>query len=255
MTINFNAEPYYDDYNEDNNFYRVLFRPGYAVQARELTQLQTILQKQVQRHGDFVFKDGSRVTGGETSVDRTIGYVKLQNTYSNQPVATFLSELVGVVVKGQTTGIRALVQQVSVAENGDPNTLFVKYIDSGDTNAKVFANDEILQPEPVDKQSYTVQASATAATGIGSVAAIKRGVYYALGTFVLVEDQVLVLNKYDNVPSFRVGLDIVEDLTTPEDNTSLLDNAQGSYNYAAPGAHRYKIDLVLSKRALNSISD
>ena len=255
MTINFNAEPYYDDYNEDNNFYRVLFRPGYAVQARELTQLQTILQKQVQRHGDFVFKDGSRVTGGETSVDRTIGYVKLQNTYSNQPVASFLTELVGVVVKGQTTGIRALVQQVAIAENGDPNTLFVKYIDSGDSNAKVFSADEILQPEPVDKQSYTVQAASTAATGVGSVAAIKRGVYYALGAFVLVEDQVLVLNKYDNVPSFRVGLDIVEDLTTPEDNTSLLDNAQGSYNYAAPGAHRYKIDLVLSKRALNSISD
>lgn len=255
MAINFNAEPYYDDYNEDNNFYRVLFRPGYAVQARELTQLQTILQKQVTRHGDFVFKDGSRVTGGETSVDRSVGYVKLQDSYNNQPVASFLSDLAGVVIEGQSTGLRALILQVAIAENTDPNTLFVKYLNSGTGGEKVFDEDEILQPEPIDKQSLTVQVSSTSATGIGSVASIKRGIYYALGHFVLVEDQVLVLNKYDNVPTYRIGLNIVEELTTPEDNTSLLDNAQGSYNYAAPGAHRYKIDLILSKRATNSIQD
>jgi hypothetical protein len=255
MSINFNAEPYYDDYNEDNNFYRVLFRPGYAVQARELTQLQTILQKQVTRHGDFTFKDGSRVTGGETSVDRSVGYVKLQNSYNNQPVASFLKDLAGVVVEGQTSGLRALILQVAIAEGTDKNTLFVKYLNSGTNGEKVFDEDEILQPEPIDKQSLTTQVDSTAATGIGSVASIKRGIYYALGHFVLVEDQVLVLNKYDNVPTFRIGLEIVEELTTPEDNTSLLDNAQGSYNYAAPGAHRYKIDLVLAKRATNAIND
>ena len=255
MAINFNAEPYYDDYNEDNNFYRVLFRPGYAVQARELTQLQTILQKQVSRHGDFVFKDGSRVDGGETSVDRSVGYVKLQNSYNNQPVASFLTDLVGVVVIGQTSGLRALILQVSIAESTDPNTLFVKYLNSGTAGEKVFDEDEILQPEPIDKQSLTIQVASVSATGIGSVASIKRGIYYALGHFVLVEDQVLVLNKYDNVPTYRIGLNIVEELTTPEDNTSLLDNAQGSYNYAAPGAHRYKIDLILSKRATNAIND
>ena len=125
MATNFNAEPYYDDYNEDNNFYRVLFRPGYAVQARELTQLQTMLQKQVSRHGDFVFKDGSRVTGGETSVDRSVGYVKLQNSYNNQPVASFLTDLAGVVVIGLTSGLRALILQVAIAETTDPNTIFV----------------------------------------------------------------------------------------------------------------------------------
>ena len=255
MAINFNAEPYYDDYNEDNNFYRVLFRPGYAVQARELTQLQTMLQKQVSRHGDFVFKDGSRVADGDTSVDRTVGYVKLQNSYNNQPVASFLTDLAGVVVEGQTTGLRALILQVSIAELTDPNTVFVKYLNSGNNGEKVFDEDEILQPEPIDKQSLTIQVASTSATGIGSVAQIKRGIYYALGHFVLVEDQVLVLNKYDNVPTYRIGLDIVEELTTPEDNTSLLDNAQGSYNYAAPGAHRYKIDLILSKRAVNAIND
>ena len=46
MALNFNTDPYYDDYNEDKNFHRILFKPGVAVQARELTQLQTILQNQ-----------------------------------------------------------------------------------------------------------------------------------------------------------------------------------------------------------------
>jgi len=48
MALNFNTDPYYDDYNEDKNFHRILFKPGVAVQARELSQLQTILQDQVE---------------------------------------------------------------------------------------------------------------------------------------------------------------------------------------------------------------
>lgn len=58
MALDFQIEPFFDDYSEDKQFYRMLFRPGYAVQARELTQLQTILQEQVRRHGDHIFKEG-----------------------------------------------------------------------------------------------------------------------------------------------------------------------------------------------------
>ena len=56
MAINtdFNVDPYYDDFDEDKKFLRVLFKPGYAVQARELTQLQSILQKQVERFGNQI---------------------------------------------------------------------------------------------------------------------------------------------------------------------------------------------------------
>ena len=50
LTTDFNVDPYYDDYDETKGFYRILFRPGYAFQAREVTQLQTILQKLVERH-------------------------------------------------------------------------------------------------------------------------------------------------------------------------------------------------------------
>ena len=59
----FNISPYYDDFDESKNFLRMLFRPGYAVQARELTQAQTILQNQVDRFGSHMFEDGSKVLG------------------------------------------------------------------------------------------------------------------------------------------------------------------------------------------------
>ena len=49
MATNFNVSPYYDDYSDDKLFNRILFRPAFAVQARELTQLQTILQNQITR--------------------------------------------------------------------------------------------------------------------------------------------------------------------------------------------------------------
>ena len=70
MPIDFNRVPYYDDFSEDNMYYRLLFRPGRAVQARELTQIQTLLQNQIERLGRHVFKDGALVFGGKISYDR-----------------------------------------------------------------------------------------------------------------------------------------------------------------------------------------
>ena len=58
LDTNFNVSPYYDDYDEDNKFQRVLFKPAVALQARELTQLQTILQNQVERFGNNIYKEG-----------------------------------------------------------------------------------------------------------------------------------------------------------------------------------------------------
>jgi len=71
LTTNFNVDPYYDDYNETDNYYRILFRPGYGVQARELTQLQTMLQTQVDRFGEHIFREGSVVKGCEFALNRT----------------------------------------------------------------------------------------------------------------------------------------------------------------------------------------
>ena len=86
LDTNFNVNPYYDDYDEDKKFLRMLFKPGFAVQARELTQLQTILQKQVERFGDFVFKDGSVVTGGQVTIQNT-AYLNIASSYASQDIS------------------------------------------------------------------------------------------------------------------------------------------------------------------------
>ena len=72
LTTDFNVTPYYDDYTIDSNYYRILFKPGFAVQARELTQLQTILQNQVERFGRHVFVNGSSVIGGKLDISDVI---------------------------------------------------------------------------------------------------------------------------------------------------------------------------------------
>jgi hypothetical protein len=74
----FNSTPYFDDFDEDNNYVRILFRPEYPVQARELTQIQTIIHDQIRKFGDHIFKDGSPVIGGELTLDTTNAtYIKL----------------------------------------------------------------------------------------------------------------------------------------------------------------------------------
>ena len=85
------------------------------------------------------------------------------------------------------------------------------------------------------------------ATSIGSSAKIEEGVYFVRGQFVRVEEQRIILDKYTNTPSYRVGLTVGETLETPENDTTLLDNATGSTNVNAKGAHRLKIDLTLDK--------
>ena len=96
INTNFNANPYYDDFDEDKKFLRMLFKPGFAVQARELTQLQTILQKQVERFGNHIFKNGSVVTGGTTYLQDAT-YLKLDSTYAGSAVTAnnFIGNVVG----------------------------------------------------------------------------------------------------------------------------------------------------------------
>ena len=252
MTINFNTEPYYDDFNEDSKFYRILYRPGYAVQARELTQMQTILQNQVSRFGDHVFKEGAMVIPGQASVDTDIGYVKLESTYGGVLTDTIIQNFQGLVIQN-SSGLRAEVIFYTKSSGSDPATLFVRYKNSGDNNTtRVFANSDII--EDVDG-TYEVQALSSGATGKGSIATITRGVYYVKGHFVLVEEQTIVLDKFSNTPTYRIGLVASEKIITAEEDASLFDNAQNSFNFAAPGAHRYFIDTELTKLSIDSVED
>ena len=73
---NLNVSPYYDDFDANQNFYRVLFKPGFPVQSRELTTLQSILQNQVKSFGDHVFKDGSIVIPGNVTYNSEYNAIK-----------------------------------------------------------------------------------------------------------------------------------------------------------------------------------
>jgi hypothetical protein len=256
--LNFNTEPYNDDFDEDNKFYRILFRPSFAVQARELTQLQTILQKQVSRHGDAIFKEGAMVIPGQVSIDTNFQYVKLTPSYGGVTTETYIQTTAGKYITG-SSGLKAQIIKVVSATATDPTTIYVRYLSSGDDNiTKTFTEGEVIS---VDGGANSFQAAAVAATGVGSAATVERGIYYINGFFVLCADPVtggsqsIILNKYNNTPSYRVGLNVVESTVVPEDDETLLDNAQTSYNFAAPGAHRYHIDLILSKKTIDDEDD
>ena len=53
---NLNISPYYDDFDPNDQFYKVLFKPGFPVQARELTTLQSGLQNQLESFGSHISK-------------------------------------------------------------------------------------------------------------------------------------------------------------------------------------------------------
>jgi len=127
--INLNVSPYFDDYDEDKKFVRVLYRPGRAVQARELSQAQTYQQKQIERFAGYFFKQGALIDGCETSLDLRMDYVKLQSTFSGTEVD--LADFEGVEIVGGTTGIRAYVGLVTDIEGTDPKTLYINYLSSG----------------------------------------------------------------------------------------------------------------------------
>src|SRR6056300_1454143 len=245
-TTDFNISPYYDDFTESKKFHRILFRPSFAVQARELTQSQTILQNQIERVGDHLFKQGAMVIPGQVSIDTNYTAVKLTSK-SASDITTYN----GSTVTGGTSGVIAEVVGVDATDGTDPDTLYVKYTKTGtDNSAVVFSDGETITSDASGSPTAVVDTTAT-----GSAAGVQSGVYYLNGFFVQVDTSTLVLDKYTNTPSYRIGFTVTESFVTPNDDATLNDNAQGTSNVNAPGAHRFKILLTLAKKSLTSTED
>ena len=121
LDTNFNVNPYYDDYDADKKFLRMLFKPGFAVQARELTQLQTILQKQVERFGNHIFRDGSVVTGGETVYQNTT-FINVSSSYAGTSVNinSFVGQTIVDNIQSPTKKAQVLKVYDEDAGTGDP---------------------------------------------------------------------------------------------------------------------------------------
>ena len=123
MALNLNTSPYYDDFSDDNRFHRVLFKPGVAVQARELTQLQTILQDQMDKGFGFVIQEGAVITGCAESTE-SVNWVKVNDTDAAAATIdnTNLVNFVGKEVIGSVTGLKArIIDTETGTVSGVPN--------------------------------------------------------------------------------------------------------------------------------------
>ena len=259
---NLNVSPYFDDFDPAKNYYRVLFKPGLPVQARELTSLQAVLQDQVEQIGTHLFKEGSIVIPGQVNYNNTLFAVEVEPEYLGIPIESYADELVNVYIRGQSSNVLAKIvfyEGTAASERGY-YTFFVSYVGAGNEGKDTFDDDETLLLE--DNLSTPVvnfqsgQGFANTApinsTSIGSAVFLTEGVYFLRGTFVKVPGQTLVLDAHKSDPSYRVGLEIFEEVISSGQDNTLTDNAKGFNNYAAPGADRLKISAVLSKKPLES---
>jgi len=134
--LDFDLSPYYDDFfatngAQQNGYMQILFKPGFAVQARELTQMQTILQNQIGEFANNVFINGSLVSGAEITYDNSITSIQLQPYQGNLPIT--LQDFNNKLIVNYNSGpqiIRAKVVAIdtSLSSNTSAGALAVKYL-------------------------------------------------------------------------------------------------------------------------------
>jgi hypothetical protein len=265
---NLNVNPYFDDFDSTKNFYKVLFNPAKPVQSRELNTIQSILQNQIESFGSHIFKEGSMVIPGGVSYDSEYCAVKLNSTSFGIDISLYIEKYVGQIIRGEVSGISAVIKEVVFPNSSgvETITLYVKYLESNNSfNQSFFLDGEsLLSTEAISYGiNNTVISDGTPfaslisenATATGSSVSIDNGVYFVRGTFVNVNKHTLILDYYNNISSYRIGLRVSETIITTKDDETLFDNAKGFTNFASPGADRFKIDLSLTKKPLTDIND
>ena len=304
-STNLNVAPYYDDFDSTENHVKTLFRPGFAIQARELTQLQSTLQNQIEQGFSHIFKDGTVVIPGQVTYlgNKTAPrYVKVQSNFGGESidVSQYLNDDVPVTLTGATSGVKFRIITATPPTETDPATFFGVYTSSSlsGTEPGTFVQDvTTISRSKLDAAGFdsfvigenlsadvsvqhgttaylanktslttaateTIRTTATAntstdtpLTGKSVLVKISSGIYFIRGYFVEVADQTIVVEKYNNNASAKIGLQIDETIITPELDLSLLDNATGTSNFAAKGAHRLQLTLTLISKPLSSIDD
>lgn len=264
MSINFNTFPYYDDYTPDKNFYKILFKAGYAVQARELNQMQSILQHQISTFANHIFKKNSMVIPGGINLNRKAPLLFT----SNVELAAFVGKTItnapldnGVYPTTNSAYfndyITAVVLGYKDADDLYPSCLYVKYFNSykgtdpaTDPSRSNFVLDDLIYTLENNPQQIVLTSTGV---GVGKVAAIDKGVFYTKELFVDVPSQSIIIEANTNIiTNCNIGLNIIESIVDYTQDDSLFDNAQGFPNQYAPGADRYKVELVLSRIDFNS---
>ena len=212
---NLNVSPYFDDFKVDNNYYKVLFKPGYPVQARELTTLQSILQNQIEQFGKHIFKDGSPVIGGELNFVSPVAAIQISSTYNGLPIDLYIDQIYNRNLIGETSGVTAQVLGFirNTQSEKSTYTLYVKYIKGGGANfenSKFFelenliTESTLLTPNNLTIQSGQTVFSTLSTGGVeyqGSLCDIKEGIFFIRGFFVKTPVQKIITSQYNPLDS------------------------------------------------------
>jgi hypothetical protein len=252
----FNIDPYYDDFNEDKKFLRIMFKPGYALQAREVTQLQTILQNQIERFGSNIFENGSVVLDGQIT-ENYLRYGRITGLTGVSSVTGLIGAVVGAVGSAQARIVHA---ETGLTSTVDPyGIVYFDYIGGG---SGLTTNTTISGTAGTNSVSFSLSGNSTvSALGDATVVSVNSGVRFVDGYFVMHDAQMIGAYtvtgaaggtyRVHNNPTTRIGFATNPSFVTASDDETLNDPAFGYYNYAAPGADRFKLDLTLTQYAFD----
>jgi len=269
-TVDFNKSPYFDDFDPEKKFLRHLFRPGFAVQARELTQIQTILQNQIDRFGSHIFEDGSKVIGADIA-DQNVKFLRVEKDFDFSPQSQGIVDLdhtkfIGFNISSVADpNLTAFVFHAipSVDVDDEYVILFLEYTSTGTNDSEFQPTDELVSANDPANTRVIVKDTATdpnvAVTGDAILASVDEGIFFIDGFFVLNDAQRIVpfrsaVAADAPVPlnarlftgiNARIGFDISQDVVTSNDDSSLLDPSFGSPNFNAPGADRFRVRLLI----------
>lgn len=257
------ATQYYDDYYAASNtpgetqgqvddFQRILFNPKRAVQARELTQAQTLLQVQMAQFASGEYHDGDAITGGQLTLDTSVISGQVLPTTNLVALFNIANNTGQFVFDTSTPTTKAHILQFVSADQG---TVTNNYIIFKPQTATAFLPGDVIQSTVDPTITATFSAgNVSSVFSPASIVSINDSVFFVEGFFVSVPAQTIVLNPFSQFPSYRVGLDISENIITelsPIYGPSLLDPA----NQNAVGADRLQIVLTLDYRPLTTSAD
>lgn len=246
---------YKDDFADSDGYYRILFNSGRSLQARELTQMQTILQKQIERLGSHMFKEGATVKPAEQILNNAYEFVKLDPT--SNALSTNPADINGTTFTGQTSGVTARAIEGLQPTDTDPATIYFAYTNapasqSGTTSVRFTPGETITNGSAV----LVVQIANTTenpAVGRGTRLSLGSGIYYVQGFFVFTEAQSTIISKYTDAPTDIIGFEINEKILDVDDDNDLYDNQGALPNVSAPGGDRYQIQLTLTTESTRNV--
>ena len=248
---------YDDDLNEDKGFHQILFNSGRALQARELTQLQSLIYQEIGRFGRNIFKEGAAVSSGGTAINAAHEYVKIASTNAG---SAFADIAVGTVFRDDVTGLEAKVIEVqprNTSAGFTYDTLYIQYINT-DQTAISGLPDRFGDKVTLFDQSgsgYELITETPNASGRGVRFDVETGEFFVLGRFVHAAKQSIILSPYTQTFTGSIGFKVTQEVLTVSDDNSLYDNTGGTLNNASPGADRYRITLTLVDQSKVSVDD